>query len=133
MDLLTVISACSVARDFTLVFAMIMTFSNGNGFMVKGAAELETPPLYDPLDAVDEDSDESATQLPRTRDAALAKLEHLRATGDTPVLGLLPVPPVTGRPMRSAWGQPSGSRLGRRSGSRPGRPTGSHRTPSAAE
>lgn len=91
MDLLTTISACSVAKDFTLVLVMVLSFSEGNPFMVKDAAEIETPPLYDPFE-VSGDT-EGAVQLPRTREAALAKLERLRAAHRAPVIGLLPVPP----------------------------------------
>jgi len=92
MDLLTTISACSVAKDFTLVFAMVISFSNGNVFTVKDAAEIENPPLYDPLEFASE-SDDQESQLPRTRADAIAKLTRVRASGGTPVVGLLPVPP----------------------------------------
>jgi hypothetical protein len=87
MDLLTTITACSLAKDFTLVLAMAMTFSQGNVLTVKDAAELANPPLYDPL--VEQD----AEQMPSTRDAALVKLARLRAVGASPVMGLIPVPP----------------------------------------
>jgi hypothetical protein len=91
MDLLTVISACSVARDFTLVLAMATTFSQGNAFAVKDDVELENPPLYDPVydPEMGSDSDQS---VPRSRDAALAKVKRLRAAGRTPLVGILPVP-----------------------------------------
>jgi len=91
MDLLTVISACSVARDFTLVVAMATTFSQGNAFAVKDNVELENPPLYDPVYDPDMGS-ENDESMPRSRDAALAKVKRLRAAGRTPLVGILPVP-----------------------------------------
>jgi hypothetical protein len=89
VDLLTTLAACSVAKDYTLVLAMAVAFSQGNVFTVKDAREIEAPPLYEP-GMVD---DQEAEQTPRTRDAAVAKLARLRDAGAVVAAGLLPVMP----------------------------------------
>lgn len=93
MDLLTTIGACSVAKDFTLLFAMVITFSQGRVFTVQDAAELVDPPVYDPDAGVIYDEAVEARR-PRSRAEAAAQLTHLRDVGAAPVMGLLPVPPA---------------------------------------
>jgi hypothetical protein len=93
MDLLTTIATCSLANDFTLVFAMAMSFSQGNPYTVKDATEVAAAPLYGTEIAPDA-SDDRASATPRTREEAVAALKRFKADGPQPLIGLLPVPAV---------------------------------------
>jgi hypothetical protein len=94
VDLLTAITTCSLHSDFTLVLAIVMTFSHGNPFTVQDASMPaggqafggETIRDDAPLTLV-------TTQVPKTRADAMVALERITSAGGTPVLGLLPVPP----------------------------------------
>ena len=81
MDPLTVLSTCSLAKDFTLVLAMMLTFSRGEPYTVRSALDaVEVVPLRDP--AVAGENGE------RTVEAALAEMHRIKE----PFVGLLPVP-----------------------------------------
>lgn len=82
MDLLTILSTCSLAKDFGLVLAMTMAFSHGDRFTVRAAAEVGDVELSD----LSEDDDAPTTA--RTKEVALADLKRVV----DPVVGLLPVP-----------------------------------------
>jgi hypothetical protein len=93
MDLLTVISTCNLANDFTLVFAMALTFSQGNPFVVRDTAAVAAAPLY-AVQVAPDLVDETPDGAPRTREAAIVELNRLRAAGTATVIGLIPVPPI---------------------------------------
>ena len=93
MDLLTVVSTCSLHHDLTLVLAMAMSFSHGNPYMVQDAA------ADSEMAAFVSDSVESADpsmlpmpQAPQSRQAALDASDSVRKRGGVPVVGVLPVP-----------------------------------------
>ena len=81
MDLLTVLSTCSLAKDFSLVLAMAMAFSQGEPLTVRAAADVDDAVL-------DDTSFEDDDQGPRTREVARAEMRRFKQ----PVVGLLPVP-----------------------------------------
>lgn len=81
MDLLTVLASCSLAKDFGLVLAMALTYSQGEPFTVQSAADVGDVPLDDTELPADEEA-------PRTRETARAEMRRLKH----PVVGLLPVP-----------------------------------------
>jgi hypothetical protein len=81
VDLLTVLSTCSLAKDFGLVLAMAMTYSQGEPYTVRGAAAVGDVPLEDAA----LNSDEEPTRTRETARADMRRFKH-------PVVGLLPVP-----------------------------------------
>jgi hypothetical protein len=82
MDLLTVLSTCSLAKDFGLVLSMTMSFSHGEPYTVRAAVDATDAML----DAAALDGVETA---PHTREAALSDMRRIKQ----PLIGLLPVPP----------------------------------------
>jgi len=98
MDLLTVLTQCSVPSDFTVLLALTLSFSGGQPYTVRTLEELTAG------DVADEESLNTETQVQReramTRPQAVAKLQSLLAEpvagepADGVVVGLLPVPPA---------------------------------------
>jgi hypothetical protein len=81
VDLLTVLSSCSLAKDFGLVLAMALTYSKGEPYTVRAATDVGRVPLDDAKLLGD-------AEAPRTRDTARAEMRQLKH----PIVGLLPVP-----------------------------------------
>lgn len=98
MDLLTVLTQCSVPSDFTLLMALALSFSGGQPYTVRTLEELTA------ADVADDEALSTETEALRdralTRPQAVAKLQSLVAEpvvgepADAVVVGLLPVPPA---------------------------------------
>jgi len=86
MDVLGVLVQCSMAKDFGLVLAMLMSHSAGDPYVVKEADVNEVG--FDDDDYAYEQDD--TPEAPRTRQEALADIRRLKQ----PLIGLLPVPPA---------------------------------------
>jgi hypothetical protein len=94
VDLLTAILACSVyTSDDALVRAIAESNSHGNQFSV--------------LDASAQAADDPRQTEPRSLEAAMARLEDVRASGGAPLLGWMQLPPswvtMYGRELREAF------------------------------
>jgi hypothetical protein len=99
MDLLTVLTQCSVPTDFTLLLSLALTFSHGQPYTVKTLEELELGSEdMQQLEAESRAAEITTASRTLTRAQALAKLRGMvdepeSADSEVAVLvGLLPVP-----------------------------------------
>jgi len=94
MDLLTVLTQCSVPTDITLLWSLALTFSHGHPYTVMTVDEL----AYGSAEvAVDAASASALDERPLTRVQAAAKLRSMVPPGGSPttvrvLVGLVPVP-----------------------------------------